>query len=96
MGMTLRVEDFAAVAKRPRPVMAGVAAQYTIMVRYVGRRGERRERGGDLGGGWGGRLVQKIFNSENIRININSCFVTCFYTANISIIKCRASFTRCA
>lgn len=33
MGMTLTVEDFSAVARRPRPVMAGVAAQYTVMVR---------------------------------------------------------------
>lgn len=33
MGMTLRVDDFKAVARRPRPVLAGVAAQYTIMVR---------------------------------------------------------------
>eukprot|EP00904_Undaria_pinnatifida_P004837 jgi/Undpi1/1483/HiC_scaffold_11.g04873.m1 len=33
MGMTLRLEDFAAVAQRPRPVFAGVAAQYTVMVR---------------------------------------------------------------
>ncbi|CAM9827351.1 unnamed protein product [Pylaiella littoralis] len=31
MGMTLTVEDFSAVARRPRPVMAGVAAQYTVM-----------------------------------------------------------------
>ncbi|CAN0085353.1 unnamed protein product [Scytosiphon promiscuus] len=31
MGMTLTLDDFAAVAKRPRPVMAGVFAQYTVM-----------------------------------------------------------------
>ncbi|CAM9505006.1 unnamed protein product [Ectocarpus sp. 12 AP-2014] len=31
MGMTLTLDDFAAVARRPRPVMAGVAAQYTVM-----------------------------------------------------------------
>lgn len=32
MGMTLTLDDFAAVAQRPRPVMAGVFAQYTVMV----------------------------------------------------------------
>ncbi|CAN0268797.1 unnamed protein product, partial [Hapterophycus canaliculatus] len=32
MGMTLTLDDFAAVARRPRPVMAGVFAQYTVMV----------------------------------------------------------------
>eukprot|EP00903_Cladosiphon_okamuranus_P006064 g5979.t1 len=31
MGMTLTLEDFKAVARRPKPVMAGVAAQYTVM-----------------------------------------------------------------
>ncbi|CAB1113112.1 unnamed protein product [Ectocarpus sp. CCAP 1310/34] len=31
MGMTLTLDDFVAVARRPRPVMAGVAAQYTVM-----------------------------------------------------------------
>lgn len=35
MGMTLRVEDFAAIARRPRPVVVGVLAQYTVMVRIT-------------------------------------------------------------
>lgn len=48
MGMTLTLEDFKAVARRPKPVMAGVAAQYTVMVRgtrkkRTGRRAGRRE-----------------------------------------------------
>lgn len=33
MGMTLRVEDFINIARRPRPVLAGVIAQFTIMVK---------------------------------------------------------------
>lgn len=33
MGMTLRLDDFKEVAQRPRPVLAGVTAQYTVMVR---------------------------------------------------------------
>lgn len=33
MGMTLKIDDFAAIARRPKPVFAGVAAQYTVMVR---------------------------------------------------------------
>ena len=32
MGMTLRVDDFKGVLRRPRPVLAGVLAQYTVMV----------------------------------------------------------------
>jgi BASS family bile acid:Na+ symporter len=31
MGMTLRIEDFKRVLTRPRPVLCGVAAQYSIM-----------------------------------------------------------------
>ncbi|CAM9674266.1 unnamed protein product [Ascophyllum nodosum] len=31
MGMTLRVDDFKGVLRRPRPVLAGVLAQYTVM-----------------------------------------------------------------
>lgn len=31
MGLTLRVDEFAAVARRPRPVLFGAVAQYTLM-----------------------------------------------------------------